>query len=170
MIRYAAVILSCAMAPAWAASGLVLGEAPGGDCVAPRLYAPAHPSGVDAPEWYAGIALTQPLDARCGTEPAACPLAFFSSRCNEPGEDHYLALEGQVLRVRREPGQEDAGDYDGLFQGDGVRMQVQPLPGWSFEGDAEQHYYTKAFSKPVEVTLDYRGQTVRFRALYDGSP
>lgn len=170
MMRYAAVIV-LGMAPgAFAAPGLALGEAPGADCVAPRLYAPVHPPGLAAPDWYAGIGMGERLDVRCGIDAAACPVGFFSSRCNGPGEAHYLALDGQVLRVRRWPVQEGVAGYDGLFLGEGVRMRVTPLPGWSFDGDAEQHYDTKAIAQPVEVTLDYKGQVLRFRALYDGSP
>ena len=170
MVGYAAVILIGLAPVALAAPGLILGQAPGADCVAPLLYAPAHPPGLAEPDWYAEIAMEQRLDVRCGVDAADCPVAFFSSRCNEPGEDHYLALDGQLLRVRREPGQEDQAGYEGRFQGEGARMLVAPLPGWSFDGDAEQHYYTKAFAQPVEVTLNYGGKTLRFRALYDGSP
>ena len=170
MIGSAAVML-VGMAPlALAATGLVLGEVPGADCVAPRLYAPAYPPGLSEADWYAGIAMDEQLDVRCGVDAAACPVTFFSSRCNEPDEDHYLALGGQVMRVRREPGQVAGAGYEGQFQGEGVRMQVVPLPGWSFDGDPEQHYYSKAFAQPVEVTLDYNGQMLRFHALYDGSP
>ena len=170
MVRYVAVIVLGGVPAAFAAPGLTLGEAPGADCVAPLLYAPVHPPALTEPDWYAAIGMAERLDVRCGVDVSACPVAFFSSRCNEPGEDHYLALERQVLRVRRGPGQGDQIGYAGQFLGDGVRLQVAPLPAWSFEGDAEQHYDTKAFAQPVEVTIDHNGKVLRFRALYDGSP
>lgn len=170
MVGYAVVML-IGMAPvALAATGPALGEVPGADCVAPRLYAPVHPPGLSEPDWYAGIAMDERLDVHCDVDAAVCPVAFFSSRCNEPEEDHFLALDGKVLRVRRGPGQADEAGYAGQFQGEGVQMQVTALPGWSFDGDPEQHYDTRAFSEPVEVTVDYNGQVLRFRALYDGSP
>lgn len=170
MRRYVSVML-LGMASAAPASPLLLGEAPGADCVAPRLYAPAQmPPSAPLP-WYAALEPDEPLDARCQTDPSACPVAFFTSRCNEAGEPHYLAINGTVVVVQRVPGSLQEA-YFGEFAGDRTRLWVRPLPpAWAPPAwDDEQAHGTLSAAVPVQVEIHHQGQVLHVTALYDSSP
>ena len=103
--------------------------------------------------------------------PLGLPGGVFTSRWNEAGEPHYLAINGTVVVVQRVPGSLQEA-YFGEFAGDRTRLWVRPLPpAWAAPAwDDEQAHGTLSAAVPVQVEIHHQGQVLHVTALYDSSP
>lgn len=157
-IFLAAIILTTA-----ASTGQIVPTAdPGSDCVAAKIYASRSERNLKYDKLYCSVNKDSGAYDRClqntSTEPT---IAFFTDRCNAPGDGAYVSFNGKTHTVLWKSGARhpDVG-YAGTWKGGNVEVRIVPRK-------LIERFEEDRVTYSVDVIITSGGSSATIPAIYD---
>lgn len=135
---------------------------PGSDCVAAKIYASRSDRNLKYDKLYCSVNKDSGAYDRCLQNISSEPtIAFFTDRCNAPGDGAYVSFNGTAHRVMWQPGiRHPDVSYAGTWKGGNVEVRIVPRK-------LIERFEEDRVTYSVDVIITSGGSSVTIPAIYD---